>query len=283
MSKFFWLKLPRDFFKRHDMKILGAMQDGNALQNILIRLMTESIDQEGMLRFSDEIPYDMAMLAAVMDTDEETMKTAMKTYIKLGLVEQLENGTFFLPKVVELIGSETTWAGKKRSQRDNKGQDEDNSGTMSPQCPQNVPINEGHTRENVRQSKRLELEIEKESELDKEKEKEREAGRPARAPRSKFVKPTLEEVKAYCEERKNNVDAERFVSYYESIGWRIGGKSPMKDWKAAVRNWETRKDVSGTARIQKDEVPYMQKEYSKEYLEQKELDSLSELDRLLEE
>lgn len=53
----------------------------------------------------------------------------------------------------------------------------------------------------------------------------------------KFVKPTLEEVKAYCLERKNNVDAEKFIDYYESNGWRVG-KNPMKDWKATVRNWE---------------------------------------------
>ena len=53
----------------------------------------------------------------------------------------------------------------------------------------------------------------------------------------KFVKPTLEEVKAYCAERKNNVDAEHFVDYYESNGW-IVGKTHMKDWRATVRSWE---------------------------------------------
>jgi hypothetical protein len=53
----------------------------------------------------------------------------------------------------------------------------------------------------------------------------------------RFTKPSLEEVKAYCAERKNNVDAEKFIDYYESNGWKVG-KNPMKDWKAAVRNWE---------------------------------------------
>lgn len=49
--------------------------------------------------------------------------------------------------------------------------------------------------------------------------------------------PSLEDVKAYCIERKNNVDAERFIDYYTSNGWKVG-KNPMKDWKAAVRMWE---------------------------------------------
>lgn len=53
----------------------------------------------------------------------------------------------------------------------------------------------------------------------------------------RFVKPTLEEVKAYCKERKNGIDAHHFIDYYESNGWKVG-KNAMKDWKAAVRTWE---------------------------------------------
>ena len=53
----------------------------------------------------------------------------------------------------------------------------------------------------------------------------------------RFTPPTVEQVKAYCDERKNSVDPERFVDFYASKGWMVG-KSKMKDWKAAVRNWE---------------------------------------------
>jgi len=53
----------------------------------------------------------------------------------------------------------------------------------------------------------------------------------------------LEEVAAYCRERKNQVDPQRFVDYYTSNGWRVG-RNPMKDWKAAVRTWE-RNDAGG--------------------------------------
>lgn len=54
----------------------------------------------------------------------------------------------------------------------------------------------------------------------------------------RFSKPTVEDVKSYCTERGNTVDAVRFHDHYESNGWKIGGKAPMKDWKAAVRTWE---------------------------------------------
>lgn len=55
--------------------------------------------------------------------------------------------------------------------------------------------------------------------------------------KKRFVKPTVEEIQAYIDERGSNVDAERFFDYYESNGWMVG-KSHMKDWKATVRNWE---------------------------------------------
>ena len=57
--------------------------------------------------------------------------------------------------------------------------------------------------------------------------------------RKRFVKPTVEDISAYCNERKNTVVAQRFFDFYESKGWVVG-KTPMKDWKAAIRTWEQR-------------------------------------------
>lgn len=51
--------------------------------------------------------------------------------------------------------------------------------------------------------------------------------------------PSVEDVRAYCEERHNNVDPETFVDFYSSKGWKVGNQ-PMKDWKACVRTWEKR-------------------------------------------
>ena len=56
---------------------------------------------------------------------------------------------------------------------------------------------------------------------------------------NKFNKPKIEDVKIYCLERKNNVDAEMFIDHYESNGWKVG-KNKMKDWKASIRTWEKR-------------------------------------------
>lgn len=83
------------------------------------------------------------------------------------------------------------------------------------------------TQENRREQKRTE----------KKKTEQKRVG-------SAFAPPTLEDVEAYCRERNNSVDAQRFFDYYTSNGWKVG-KNPMKDWKAAVRTWE-RSDIERT-------------------------------------
>ena len=70
---------------------------------------------------------------------------------------------------------------------------------------------------------------------------------------TRFVKPKVEEIDSYCKERKNNVDAQQFFDYYESKGWKVG-KSPMKDWKSAVRTWE-RNDFNNHNKVVTNEPP----------------------------
>ncbi len=66
----------------------------------------------------------------------------------------------------------------------------------------------------------------------------------------RFIPPTVDEVRAYCEARGNNVDPQKFVDYYSSNGWRVG-RNPMRDWKAAVRStWE--KDERSSPKREKD-------------------------------
>ena len=67
--------------------------------------------------------------------------------------------------------------------------------------------------------------------------------------RKNFVKPTVEEIAAFCKEKKYTVNAQQFFNYYESNGWKIG-RNAMKSWQAAVQNWNTRdkanKKATGT-------------------------------------
>lgn len=86
--------------------------------------------------------------------------------------------------------------------------------------------------------------------------------------KGRFTPPLLQEVKYYCEERKNTVNVDKFHAFYESKGWMVG-KNKMKDWKAAVRNWEGEKSNQPVI----TEVPIVvykkntQADETKEYLE----------------
>lgn len=73
-----------------------------------------------------------------------------------------------------------------------------------------------------------------ESKQDKDKEKDKEKNKKTI---KRFTPPTVEEVRAYCTERGNNVDPQTFVDFYEAKGWMVGSNH-MKDWRACVRTWE---------------------------------------------
>ena len=86
-----------------------------------------------------------------------------------------------------------------------------------------------------------EREIEGEQEVGSKKETEKENIYGAKAPaRSSFTRPTLLEVKEYCEERHNGIVPEQWYDYYEANGWKVG-RNAMKDWKACIRSWERRR------------------------------------------
>lgn len=100
---------------------------------------------------------------------------------------------------------------------------------------------EAEASESKRNQHIKEKEKEQEQEYEQEKEECVEGAKPPKPPAAarRFTPPTVDEVAAYCRERGNGVDAQRFVDFYASKGWKVG-TTPMKDWHAAVRNWEGR-------------------------------------------
>ena len=114
---YYWLKLKRDFFKRHDIRIIEAMPNGKDYILFYLKLLCESIDHDGNLRFSEKIPYSETMLATLTDTNVDIVRSAIKVFSELGMMEVLDDGTYFMSEVERLVGSETDWAQKKRKQR----------------------------------------------------------------------------------------------------------------------------------------------------------------------
>lgn len=138
-NRFYWLKLKRDFFKRHDIQVIENMPNGKDYVLFYLKLLLESIDHEGQLRFSETIPYDENMLSAVTNTNVDTVRTALKIFSELQMIELWEDRTLYMREVQKMLGSETSWAAKKREYRENiKALPKDNPRTSEDNVRQEI-------------------------------------------------------------------------------------------------------------------------------------------------
>ena len=224
VKKYYWLKLKRDFFKRHDIRIIEEMENGKDYILFYLKMLLESIDHEGELRFSETIPYNEKMLSVITNTNIDIVRSALKVFAELKMLEIYDDSTIYMSEVKKLTGSETEFAKKKREYRQKlleAKQDEDISETK---------------KDNVRQEKELEIELE--IEKDKDIIMSDKPTKIKKSTRKPFTPPTLEEIKAYCLERKNNVDAKKFFDYFSASDWHDSKGNKVKSWKQKVITWE---------------------------------------------
>lgn len=105
-KKYYWLKLKRDFFKRHDIRIIEDMENGKDYILFYLKLLVESIDHGGELRFSDTIPYNEKMLSTITNTNIDVVRAATQLFTELAMMQKLDDGTLFFAQVEEMTGSE---------------------------------------------------------------------------------------------------------------------------------------------------------------------------------
>ena len=119
-KRFYWLRLKKDFFQQHQIKVLKSLPNGRLYALIYLELLAESTSHDGELRYSQMLPYDIITLSAVIDEDKDNVEKAIETLINLELVEILEDGTIFMREIQRLIGSETGKAERMRDYRERK-------------------------------------------------------------------------------------------------------------------------------------------------------------------
>lgn len=169
-KKYYWLKLPRNFFGKHYIKILRAKENGELLVLFYMWMLTEAIDHEGRLRYSEDIPYDEEMLAEASDFALHIVTQALQQFTKLQLVITESDGTLFMPKSIEMIGSESASAQRVREYRERKNSKEKKSETV-----ENTESNDNVTKCNSDvQKSNIEKELEKELEKENKKGGKRE-------------------------------------------------------------------------------------------------------------
>ena len=162
-----------------------------------------NIRNPGIIEIRDGVPYTDEMLATYINSPLNHLKSAKKKLLQVEKIEQLPDGRLKIHNFEKYQSRQLRYYHEHKCKKERK-----KSGKAD------------FTVDKIREDK-----IRKDKSIKK------------RA--VPFQKPSIEDIKTYCRERGNNVDAQVFYDFYESKGWMVG-KSPMKDWKACVRTWEQR-------------------------------------------
>lgn len=243
-KRFYWIKLKSSMLTSKTIDFLMSQKDGANYVVLYQMLCLLTINSNGeLVDYIGEcvIPFDENKIQRETKYfNIDTIRVALELYKRIGLVYIQENGMLKIANFEELIGSESKSAEKVRKWREEKAKMlhcNQNVTEMLPDCNQEC-------NQNVRQEYRdksieyRDKSIDSSSNINITPPEQLNSGEKEDS-QKRFSKPTIEEVRAYCLERKNNVDPEQFVDFYSAKGWKVGN-SPMKDWKACVRTWEKR-------------------------------------------
>lgn len=181
---------------------------------------------------------------AIKELPPEDFKKSVSAIMEYGLNEK-EPETAGIEKTIYLLAKPQIDANNRRYQNGTKG----GRPRTGSEAGQNQEITKPEPKNNQAVTKQKPSGNQTETkpepkEKDKVKEKEKDNDKKSVV---RFAPPSLQDVTAYCQAKGYTVDAERFIDYYSSQGWMVG-KNKMKDWKAAVRNWNRSRRQESTTK-----------------------------------
>ena len=161
--KYYWLKLREDFFEEKQIKYLRKLPDGDKLAIAYLKMQLKSLRTEGYIKYDRIMPSNEEELAMILDEDVNIVKLLISALERVGAVEVLDDGSFYLIAMQDLIGKEGQSADRVRKFREKQKQ-------LALQC--NTDVTKCNVEIEI--EKEIEIDIEKDKEKDKEKEKEKE-------------------------------------------------------------------------------------------------------------
>ena len=244
MADIKWIKITTDIFDDEKILLIESMPGAYAIITVWFKLLCLAGKQNNSGVFMmGEVAYTDKMLATIFRMKESTVTMALKTFEQFGMIEII-NGVITIPNWNK---HQTLDVYEKKKERDRVYQAERRAAqkVLAEKSPDSRTTRRSTGRP-TGLSTVARLSDEQSScvaVLDKEEDKEEDKDlrkiyfSDKTTKRKRFDPPTLEEIRAYCQERDNNVDPEKFFNYYTANGWHVG-RYKMKDWKAAVRTWE---------------------------------------------
>lgn len=207
-----WIKVVVDIFDDEKILLIESLPDADSIIVCWFKILCLAGKQNnsGVLMLNDRIPYTEEMLATIFRRPIQTVRLALDTFERFGMIE-IVNGAVTIPN----------WGKHQSLERLEKLRE------YQREYHREYRKKQGQLSDGKHDDKLYVNGADIEKETDKDKKEKRNI----------FIAPTVEEVKAYCEERNNYIDPQKFIDYYTANGWKVG-RNKMKDWRAAVRTWE---------------------------------------------
>ena len=245
-----WIKIVTDIFDDEKMLLIESLPSADSIIVIWFKLLclAGKNNNNGVFIMSDKIAYTDEMLATIFRRDVNTVRLALKTFEAYGMIEIID-GVITIPnwgkhQTLDKIEKKTAYM--KEYMRDYREKQKEKIEYKS-NCKTNSKSNVSEADIDKEEDKDIDKDLVNTPPLSPSQGDQEETQK-----RKRFIPPTAEEVRIYCNERGNSVDPEQFVDFYESKGWYVG-KNKMKSWKAAVRTWEReRKQKNSTRNMSSD-------------------------------
>ena len=218
-----WIKITTDIFDDEKILLIESMPSSDSIITIWFKLLILSGKQNnnGVFMMSNKLPFTDEMLATIFRRDVNTVRLALSTFEKFGMIEIVDN----VITIPNWNKHQTLDAYERKKERDRAYQKD--------RRERQKMLIDGKSSDKSSDVAVSEEEREEDKDIDKKENTKR----------KNFIPPTVEEVKEYIDSVGSQVDAESFVAFYESNGWMVG-KNKMKSWKAAIVTWEKRNNLN---------------------------------------
>lgn len=255
-----WIKIVTDIFDDEKMLLIESMPEADSIIVIWFKLlcMAGKQNNSGVFMLNDKIAYTDEMLATVFRRPLNTVRLALKTFEAYGMIEIVDN-VVTIPNWEKHQSLDALEKAREKNRKKVAAYREKQKFLATGDC-------NGYSTVTVTECNDIDKN-KKENKNREDIEEEKKENNSVKA-RTRFTPPTLDEVKEYCSERKNNIDAQRFIDYYTANGWKVGRNS-MKDWKAAVRTWERSDTGYQSQNGIKEKDDYMKHSYTEEQLNER--------------
>lgn len=232
MAEVKWIKLATDIFDNRKIRLIEKMPEGDGIIVIWLKLLclAGTVNDRGYIYLTQDVPYTEEMLATQFDRPLAMIRLALTTFERFGMIEIVDN--FLLLPSWEKYQN-TDGLDKIREQtRSRVAKHRELQKALPSEC--NVTVTLPVTQCNATEEEiDIDRDIKKED-IDKSISKKESVGKKVKA----FSPPTLDDVKAYCKLRNNDVDPKRFFDYFNEGDWMDSEGKPVKNWKQKVITWE---------------------------------------------